>query len=176
MALVSQSKDYFSIFDLPRRFQIDREALEKKYYEMSRTLHPDRFAGGGNAELQAQSLTEMSFLNQAYQTLKSPETLREYVLELEGVKIETKGQVPLELAEEWFELQDEPSTEKLTTFETQLRDLGKTLQSELSEIERAYDTNPSHTLLEKLAAGGQKFSYLKSMSRDVQKLRAKQGI
>ena len=36
--------DYFEFFELPRKLVVDVPALEKKFYVMSRRLHPDRFA------------------------------------------------------------------------------------------------------------------------------------
>ena len=39
----SPSKDYFEFFGLQRRLVVDAEALQRRFYELSRQWHPDRF-------------------------------------------------------------------------------------------------------------------------------------
>ena len=63
--------DYFAFFDLPVKLGIDVTALEKRFYAMSRRLHPDRFASRPAAE-QEEALAESSRLNDAYRTLRDP--------------------------------------------------------------------------------------------------------
>jgi molecular chaperone HscB len=100
---VKARPDYFEFLGVPRRFQQDVRALEKRFYELSREFHPDRFTTSG-VEAQRLSLEKMSLLNQAYQTLKDPAERRGYLLKLEG--IESKSKAPAELAEAWFEAQE----------------------------------------------------------------------
>jgi molecular chaperone HscB len=111
--------NYFEVFDLPQKLTLDVVALEKKFYAMSRRLHPDRFASRPVAEQEA-ALAESSRLNDAYRTLKDPIARTQYLLSLEGVELEeqskaaterarTSGEqkkqiVPPELLEEVFEL------------------------------------------------------------------------
>ncbi len=111
--------NYFEVFSLPTKLQIDTAALEKQFYVLSRKLHPDRFASRPVAEQEA-ALAESSQLNDAYRTLKDPVLRTQYLLKLEGVELEeqskaatdaaraTGGQkkqiVPPELLEEVFEL------------------------------------------------------------------------
>ena len=33
--------DYFAVFELPRKLQLDEEALRRRFYELSRRHHPD---------------------------------------------------------------------------------------------------------------------------------------
>jgi molecular chaperone HscB len=111
--------NYFEVFDLPSKLQIDVEPLEKQFYRLSRKLHPDRFASKPVAEQEA-ALAQSSQLNDAYRTLKDPILRTQYLLKLEGVELEeqskaatdaarTTGEqkkqiVPAELLEEVFEL------------------------------------------------------------------------
>lgn len=113
------AKDYFAVFELPVKLEIDVVALEKQFYAMSRRLHPDRFASRPLAEQEA-ALAESSLLNDAYRTLKDPILRTQYLLKLQGVEleeqskaatdaaratgIEKKQVVPPELLEEVFEL------------------------------------------------------------------------
>ncbi|MEO8736344.1 MAG: Fe-S protein assembly co-chaperone HscB [Edaphobacter sp.] len=111
--------NYFEVFGLPSKLQIDTEPLEKQFYALSRKLHPDRFASKPMEEQEA-ALAQSSQLNDAYRTLKDPILRTQYLLKLEGVELEeqskaatdaarTTGEqkkqiVPAELLEEVFEL------------------------------------------------------------------------
>ena len=46
--------DYFTIFGLPRKLGIDGEALQRRFYELSREHHPD-FHQGAGADRQAEA-------------------------------------------------------------------------------------------------------------------------
>ena len=111
--------DYFSFFGLQRRLNIDAIALEAEFYKLSRKLHPDVYARSSERE-QQWSTQKSSLLNDAYRTLRDPIRRTEYLLELEGVKLEEQSRtatdearaqgtekqqvVPPDLLEEVFEL------------------------------------------------------------------------
>ena len=76
--------DYFSFFGLPKKLNIDLTQLERGFYELSRKLHPDRYAQSESKE-QQWSLEKTSQLNDAYRTLKDPIGRTEYLLRTEGV-------------------------------------------------------------------------------------------
>src|SRR5437588_3204958 len=115
----AQPTDYFSFFSLPRKLNIDLPKLEREFYRLSRKLHPDIFARA-SADEQEWSTEKTSQLNDAYRTLKDPIARTEYLLELEGVKLEEQSRnatdaarqtgaekkqvVPPDLLEEVFEL------------------------------------------------------------------------
>ncbi len=62
---------FFTLFQLPEHLNLDVVELEKKFYALSRRLHPDRFAAKPASEQEA-ALTASSNLNDAYRTLKGP--------------------------------------------------------------------------------------------------------
>jgi molecular chaperone HscB len=111
--------DYFTFFGLPRKLNLDINAMEKDFYELSRKLHPDLNARAGSQE-QEWSLQQSSLLNDAYRTLKDPVKRTQYLLKLEGVELEEQSKtateqarasgeikkqiVPPDLLEEVFEL------------------------------------------------------------------------
>jgi molecular chaperone HscB len=110
--------DYFSVFDLPPRLNLDLPALEAEFHRLSRKVHPDRFARAGENE-RTWSLADTALLNDAYRTLKDPIYRTEYLLKLLGEEIgeefaaangkDRRGQkdpsrVPADLLEEVFEL------------------------------------------------------------------------
>jgi molecular chaperone HscB len=99
------SQDYFTFFGLERKLQIDAGALQKRFYELSKQWHPDRFSRSP-AEDQNQALEATSILNDGYRTLKDPVKRAEYLLAQEGFPIgeQRSKNVPPELLEEVFEL------------------------------------------------------------------------
>ena len=104
--------DYFSVFSMDPRLNLDLSALEAEFHRLSRKLHPDRFARALENEKQW-SLADTALLNDAYRTLKDPLRRTEYLLKLEGAEIgeEHSGKnrvdpsrVPADLLEEVFDL------------------------------------------------------------------------
>jgi molecular chaperone HscB len=99
-------QDYFAVFGLDRRMNLDLVELEKRFYSLSRKLHPDNFYRASKEE-QESCLDQSARLNNAYRTLRDPVTRAEYLLSLEGQPVEKKGPgVPPELLEEVFELNE----------------------------------------------------------------------
>src|SRR5579863_5048768 len=108
--------DYFSVFSLEPRLNLDLPALETEFHRLSRKLHPDRFARSETNEKEW-SLADTALLNDAYRTLKEPIHRTEYLLKLHGAEIgeEHSGKdrrigemgasrVPADLLEEVFDL------------------------------------------------------------------------
>ena len=87
MTTAQPQSDYFTVFDLPRRLNLDLAQLERTFYRLSRKFHPDIYAQKSPEE-QQWSLDQTSLLNDAYRTLKNPITRTEYLLKLEGVVLE----------------------------------------------------------------------------------------
>jgi len=99
------SRDYFEFFGLERKLVIDADALQRRFYQLSRQWHPDRFSRRPTDE-QNKSLEATSLLNDGYRTLKDPLKRAEYLLTQEGFPIgeQRSKDVPPELLEEVFEL------------------------------------------------------------------------
>ena len=103
--------DYFSVFGLEPRLNLDLPALEREYHRLSRRLHPDHFARALENEKQW-SLADTALLNDAYRTLKDPLRRTEYLLKLEGAEKSADREnqerksprAPADLLEEVFEL------------------------------------------------------------------------
>lgn len=174
---ISPLEDYFSVLGLPRKFRPDLSELEKKFYKISRALHPDRFTTSG-IDIQQISLNRMSLLNQAYNTLKNKKLLREYLLKKEGIQISLEGKkVPIELAEDWFDIQDsflenpEVARKSLIEFEKKLNQQMKFIESGLEEWEEQYNRTLNPSLLEKIAQDIQTQSYFISLRRDLERMK-----
>jgi molecular chaperone HscB len=118
--------NYFGIFGLPPKLDLDVQVLEKQFYRYSRKLHPDVHARASQQE-QEWSLAQASLLNDAYRTLKNPLERTRYLLKLEGVQFEEErgSKVPADLLEEVFELnmqlEDLRQSQKMGEDDLQLR-------------------------------------------------------
>ena len=63
--------DYFTVFGLPRKLTVDADALQRRFYELSREHHPD-FHQGTDAARQAEALARSALVNRAYRALRDP--------------------------------------------------------------------------------------------------------
>jgi molecular chaperone HscB len=75
--------DRFALLGLPRKFEVDLGAAEAAYKDLSRQLHPDRFAKSDPRARKA-ALARTVELNDAWRTVKDPLRRAEYLLELAG--------------------------------------------------------------------------------------------
>lgn len=78
--------NYFSLFGLPERYELDTQVLAGRYQDLQRQYHPDRFATHDERE-QAQALTMAATINEAYHSLKHPLKRAEYMLLLHDIDI-----------------------------------------------------------------------------------------
>ena len=79
--LYSLTQNYFELFNLPEKFQIDLEMLQENYRSIQKEIHPDRFATSSENE-KVQSMIKSTQTNDAFQTLKSPIKRAKYILSL----------------------------------------------------------------------------------------------
>lgn len=103
--------DYFTIFGLPRKLTVDGEALQRRFYELSRQHHPD-FHQSAAAAQQAETLARSALVNRAYRALRDPLPRVEYLIALEeGREVregatDNKPRAPRELLQEMLEVQE----------------------------------------------------------------------
>lgn len=102
--------DYFAVFGLPRKLEVDGEALRRRFYELSREHHPD-FHQGADAQRQAEALRRSALVNRAYRALREPLARVEYLIALEEGREVREGTIdkptaPRELLEEMMEVQE----------------------------------------------------------------------
>lgn len=77
----SVTQNYFELFNLPEKFQIDSVKLQENYRSIQKEIHPDRFATSTENE-KVQSMIKSTQVNDAYQTLKSTTKRAKYILSL----------------------------------------------------------------------------------------------
>ncbi|CAA0078477.1 Co-chaperone protein HscB [Zhongshania aliphaticivorans] len=113
MSEFNPHENYFSLLAVPQRYEVSVPDLTRRYRELQRDAHPDRFAGGTERE-RLQAVQYSSQINEAYEALVSPTRRAAYLLSLAGVESDmssTTFQDPeflmqqMELREELSELQ-----------------------------------------------------------------------
>lgn len=89
------TQNYFELFGLPARFELDVDELTRRYKQSQREVHPDRFVSCGETE-QRIAMQKASLLNEAYKTLRQPLERAAYLLELVGIDVKSSQGVQLE--------------------------------------------------------------------------------
>ena len=102
------SSNYFDLFQLPQRFDVDLVKLDSHYLEMQARVHPDKAAHLSDAERRL-SLQWATLTNEAYQTLKRPLDRARYLLKINGVNTHEEGNtsMPPEFLLEQIEWREE---------------------------------------------------------------------
>ena len=151
-ALQKPAAGFFLFFGLPERLSLDLDDLQKRFYSLSRQLHPDRFTRKGEQEREY-SLEATAILNDGYRTLRDPVKRAEYVLKAHGLDIgeQRSKNVPPELLEEVFELNmaleemrggDESVRPQLENARDHFRKMLAESDAELEGTFRAFDEAP----------------------------------
>ncbi|HXH67503.1 MAG TPA: Fe-S protein assembly co-chaperone HscB [Candidatus Limnocylindrales bacterium] len=144
MLQLPEKSDYFAMFEVPRKLWIEMVALEKKFLQLSWKLHPDNYVNATPEEREI-SLRRSSELNDAYRTLREPVARVEYLLAIEGARVEgkSKQQAPPELLEEVFELNEsldelreaKAASGDISTLRQRLEAAQKNFQGKLEEVD-----------------------------------------
>jgi len=184
-APLSASLDSFAALELPRKLSIDLAALERIYHDLSRKIHPDRFASR-DARIRDASLRATALLTRSYRTLRDPTQRGLYWLELNGEKLsENNKRVPAELAELVFEVQEQltsmhdasPDSALIADVEKRRIELQATMDETVAELERNFNrwdrVSPEipdqdrKMLTTELKAILSKIAYIRTLIRDV---------
>jgi molecular chaperone HscB len=78
--------DPFATLGIDARFDVDLAALEKRHREISRALHPDRFAQSGSTERRI-ALGKSADVNEAWRIVRDPVKRAEALLVRAGIEV-----------------------------------------------------------------------------------------
>jgi molecular chaperone HscB len=171
--------DYYQLFGIPRSLHLSLDELQKRFYELSRQLHPDRFMQRPEAERQ-QALDQSSELNDAYRTLKDPIKRAQYLLSQEGFDIgeQRSKDVPPELLEEVFELNmaleemrggDDSARTQLESAEKNFTGMMTQIDEDLHSLFETYDADPKRETLNAIRTILNRRKYIQNLLNEVQK-------
>lgn len=138
------NQDFFALFNLPRRFALDRSALDTAYRQIQGEVHPDRFAASPEAERRL-ALQWATRANEAHQTLRQPLARARYLLALAGVDTaeDTNTAMPAEflmLQMEWREaMMDARAARDADALETLIREVRADARALEAELAAALD-------------------------------------
>ncbi len=175
--LNSESPDFFAFLGLNEHLALDADDLQKRFYERSRLLHPDRFARASATE-RADSLRASSLLNDGYRTLRDPLQRAEYVLTRYGFDIgeQRSNNVPPELLEEVFELNmaldelrsgDNAVRPQLVEAEDHFLALRAECDAALAEKFAVWDAGKDRAILAEIRSILNRRRYIQNLVRDV---------
>src|SRR5687767_8455314 len=99
--------DAFDVLGLPPAFELDSSALEQRYRDLQRQLHPDKFVHASSSE-RRESLSRAVSVNDAYRTLQDELKRAELVFtRLAGHAPDPQRTADSELLMEVMELREE---------------------------------------------------------------------
>lgn len=95
--MIDPSRNHFELFGLPATFRVDPDALDAAYRSLQSEVHPDRHAGGSDAD-RGRAMQSSTRVNEAYRALKDPVERARYLLELRGIDAFDETDTKLSLA------------------------------------------------------------------------------
>ena len=137
--------NYFELFEIPVSFHPDQGEVKKKYYELSRKYHPDRFTQATGREY-TEVLQLSAKVNDAFKVLKNPDATMAYILKMNNL-LQDEEKYPLspDFLMEMMELNElaedlEPNNEPAKVqVEATLKDLLDQWEQEVSALTNKYD-------------------------------------
>ena len=170
---------FFQLFGLEEKLAIDAADLQKRFYDLSRKMHPDLFTLK-TPEEQECALEGTSILNDGFRTLKDPIARAEYVLKNHGFDIgeQRSNNVPPELLEEVFELNealeeirggDASVRPHLVDADQKFRQMMREADQELDVAFRSYDDSHDNAVLQKVRGILNRRKYIQNLVSEVEK-------
>ncbi|HEY8354452.1 MAG TPA: Fe-S protein assembly co-chaperone HscB [Methylophilaceae bacterium] len=162
--------NHFELFDLPQRFELDLEQLNRRYRRIQAEVHPDRFAAAPAAE-RLRSMQLATRVNEAYQTLKHPTARARYLLQLQGVDTQEESNTAmpadfLMLQMEWREtMEDAVRNSDIDALDGLLREMCNAARTLEQELLQQLDRDMA---LEQAAGTVRKLSFIDKARADVE--------
>lgn len=133
--------NYFELFEIPVSLIVDQSKLSSQYFALQKKYHPDFFTNASEQE-QEEVLEKSSIINKGFKTLKDPDSIIKYVLEIKNLlKEEEKYELAPDFLMEMMELNEGLMDEDILNIEeteTKIFQLQKTLYDEVQTIIEDY--------------------------------------
>ncbi len=177
--LQAPSSDYYRFLGLERRLSLDPADLQRRFYSLSRLVHPDRYLRS-TANEQRFALEATALLNDAYRTLRDPVARAEYFLKEEGFDSgeQKSNNVPPEMLEEVFDLNEaleelrggDPSVRpQLEAARRRFRSLREDVDGDLEAQFREYDAGRQREILGSIRALLNRRRYIENLLHEVER-------
>lgn len=177
--LQAPSSDYYRFLGLERRLSLDPADLQRRFYSLSRLVHPDRYLRS-TANEQRFALEATALLNDAYRTLRDPVARAEYFLKEEGFDggEQKSNNVPPEMLEEVFDLNEaleelrggDPSVRpQLEAARRRFRSLREDVDGDLEAQFREYDAGRQREILGSIRALLNRRRYIENLLHEVER-------
>jgi len=157
--------DYFELLSIERKYDIDLKKLDQQYIAMQIKHHPDRSID----KVQKQQNLSISIdINKAYNTLKDDAKRAEYILSLNGLKLDDPSIrtniSALELQNIWNELEILENTQDLIILENLYNQ--KTIEKNklITDLKRVFEQNKLQDALDTTI----KLKYLNNLIDNIQ--------
>ena len=178
-SLQAPTNNYYDFFGLDHKLDLDLNALERRFYMLSRRLHPDVYFRRSPREQQF-SLDATAILNDAYRTLRDTVSRAEYLLKENGFNIgeQKSGHVPPELLEEVFELNmaleelrqgDDSVKPRIAETEREFLGLRDEVDRSLQEAFVRYDQTRDRSILVQIRGLLNRGNYIRHLIEKVEK-------
>lgn len=138
-------KNFFQLFGLPERFQIDRAELSQRYRTLQNEVHPDKFSHRPESERRL-SMQWSTQINEAYQTLGNPVRRARYLLLQQGVDTqeETNTAMPADFLMQQMEWREAIEEAARARDAAALVELEARMKHEMHELENQLAVKIDH--------------------------------
>lgn len=178
-ALQEPPAGFYAFFGIDEQLSLDPADLQKRFYDLSRKLHPDRYGRKSPTERQF-SEEATAVLNDAYRTLRDPIKRSEYLLKERGLDIgeQRSKAVPPELLEEVFELNmaleelrggDDSARPQLEEARERFKAMLEQLDRQLDREFERYDASRDDAVLGAVRGLLNRRRYLQNLVNEVEK-------
>jgi len=168
--LDTQFENFFALFEQPVRFEVNQDSLDQHLRLLQKRYHPDNVAKHSADTKQAQQQSEQAsaIINQAYQTLSTPDSRAGYLLDMADQAQNVEHSIAdLDFLEDAMEmrmdLDDAITSKDLAT----LQQLHPQITARLNNQSERFDTAYKEQAWEIAIDATQKLKFLVKLNADV---------
>lgn len=138
--------NYFELYDLPVTFHPDQDVVKQQFYALSKKYHPD-FYINESADKQNEVLELATLNNKAFQVLKNPQKVLQYVLKLKEMITEGENYTlpqsflmeMMDVNEIIMDLQFDADEAKATQVKQEIGNIEGALKQQLEQLTIQFD-------------------------------------